>query len=581
MKIKLIIIFILIGIKTLQSQTPPMVYVSTDGSGDYNCDGISDQIEINQALDFVLTNPNYTTVYLKGPYTYWINEPILISSNCILKGDSTARVQVIDNAGWPINKPLIAQKGAEYWEGGIHEDNLETQIYGNTDDNLINVEIAGFELTAGNQSAPTGSWYYILILFHLVNNVDIHDMNMHDSYGDFIRILGNSWLISQELNIFNNWMENSGHDGLYLAGISNLDIYANEILHTRTNDGIRLEECKNPDIHNNIIGNSLTDEPSGYAGILLSNAGEFLQSAEIYNNFIYGKAGGIVLESGATKDFQNGVHIHHNNIYKPFDNTAGGDSFLNGGIHIHGAHNTLVEFNTIVGSQKDGIVFEIGQGTEQGYQTIVQNNIISNCDNYGINNLSAVHTFVLENNDLYNCAQAYYNNASSITDIHTDPLFAADITTNDPGLVDLHLKSQAGRWEGGSWVIDNVTSPCIDAGMPESDYNNEPLPNGERVNIGLFGNTIEASKSPNPVDLNDIIGAGTHIYPNPVLNKIILPGKFVAQNYAIYSITGQLIKKGKLNTSEIQISDLHQGLYFLQIRDYKSDKSMIFKLIKK
>jgi len=38
-------------------------------------------------------------------------------------------------------------------------------------------------------------------------------------------------------------------------------------------------------------------------------------------------------------------------------------------------------------------------------------------------------------------------------------------------------------------------SPCIDAGDPCSDYSNEPWPNGGRINIGAYGNTIEAARS--------------------------------------------------------------------------------------
>jgi hypothetical protein len=59
------------------------------------------------------------------------------------------------------------------------------------------------------------------------------------------------------------------------------------------------------------------------------------------------------------------------------------------------------------------------------------------------------------------------------------------------------LKSQAGRWEAatGTWVIDDVTSPCIDAGDPNSPVGDEPQPNGERINMGAYGGTAEASKS--------------------------------------------------------------------------------------
>ena len=42
------------------------------------------------------------------------------------------------------------------------------------------------------------------------------------------------------------------------------------------------------------------------------------------------------------------------------------------------------------------------------------------------------------------------------------------------------------------WDCPGV-SPCIDAGDPESDYSNEPMPNGCRINMGAFGNTLEAA----------------------------------------------------------------------------------------
>jgi|GEM_PF-5983340 len=62
---------------------------------------------------------------------------------------------------------------------------------------------------------------------------------------------------------------------------------------------------------------------------------------------------------------------------------------------------------------------------------------------------------------------------------------------------DYHLKSQAGRWDPAmqSWVIDDVTSPCIDAGDPMTPIGHEPFPNGGRINMGVYGGTIEASKS--------------------------------------------------------------------------------------
>ncbi len=62
---------------------------------------------------------------------------------------------------------------------------------------------------------------------------------------------------------------------------------------------------------------------------------------------------------------------------------------------------------------------------------------------------------------------------------------------------DYHLQSQAGRWDpnGQTWVQDVVTSPCIDAGNPDSDCTAELLPNGERINMGAYGGMPQASMS--------------------------------------------------------------------------------------
>ena len=75
--------------------------------------------------------------------------------------------------------------------------------------------------------------------------------------------------------------------------------------------------------------------------------------------------------------------------------------------------------------------------------------------------------------------------------IITDPCFV------DPENGDFHLKSQGGRWDSASelWVIDEVTSGCIDAGHPLSPIGQEPFPNGGRINIGAHGGTSQASKS--------------------------------------------------------------------------------------
>jgi len=94
--------------------------------------------------------------------------------------------------------------------------------------------------------------------------------------------------------------------------------------------------------------------------------------------------------------------------------------------------------------------------------------------------------------------------------INTDPLFSRLGYWDDMGTPessddvwvedDYHLKSQAGRWEPATqaWIKDDVTSPCIDAGDPNSDWSGETWPHGGRINMGAYGGTREASMSTRP-----------------------------------------------------------------------------------
>jgi len=91
--------------------------------------------------------------------------------------------------------------------------------------------------------------------------------------------------------------------------------------------------------------------------------------------------------------------------------------------------------------------------------------------------------------------------------IDADPQFVALGAWADgvwaPG--DYHLKSKGWRWDGGSssWVSDDVTSPCIDAGDPSAELSAEPTtaPQGgaavnSRIDMGYYGGSAEASLAP-------------------------------------------------------------------------------------
>jgi len=79
-----------------------------------------------------------------------------------------------------------------------------------------------------------------------------------------------------------------------------------------------------------------------------------------------------------------------------------------------------------------------------------------------------------------------------------DPNGTPDDPNDDVWVMgDYHLKSQAGHWdeETEGWVLDEVTSPCIDLGDPNGPLGAEPFPNGGFVNLGAYGGTSQASRS--------------------------------------------------------------------------------------
>ena len=98
------------------------------------------------------------------------------------------------------------------------------------------------------------------------------------------------------------------------------------------------------------------------------------------------------------------------------------------------------------------------------------------------------------NGDLFQCRAKYscFGDAGGGEgNINLDPLFA------DPNNNDYHLRSQRGRYwpQHNVWVLDDVTSPCVDGGDPAADCSGERKPNGGRIDMGAYGGTAYASMS--------------------------------------------------------------------------------------
>ena len=261
---------------------------------------------------------------------------------------------------------------------------------------------------------------------------------------------------------------------------------------------------------------------SGESDLGHMNCGVYIDESyapAVLNNIIADNRIGIGMWRGAHPDIRNNI-INNNHI----------------GIYLYGTEespsNPSIINNTIVNNERSGITLR------EMVSPVISNNIIAG-NIRGINHNYVTGSPTLNYNNLWDNDINYMRDEKTddtlagIGSLSFDPYFAvpgywADVNDlsivvepNDPNAVwikgDYHLKSQTGRWDpnSGSWVIDNITSPCIDAGDPNSPVAFEPNPNGGIINMGAYGGTAEASKSSSGIHAK--YGGGTGEPNDPYL----------------------------------------------------------------
>ncbi len=192
-------------------------------------------------------------------------------------------------------------------------------------------------------------------------------------------------------------------------------------------------------------------------------------------------------------------NISGNAVYGDDDPYYGGGLYGCDGI----IRNNIISFNAAYGWAGPGGVLYSCNG-------LISNNVIfgNECTNGGLHSCSGTITnnivwgnvgdeIVSSTEPIYCCIEGWVELSIENGNINTDPCFV------DAWNGDFHLQSQAGRWDADSesWVVDGEGehSGCIDAGDPVSDWTGELWPHGERINMGVYGGTAEASMSLNPV----------------------------------------------------------------------------------
>jgi hypothetical protein len=184
------------------------------------------------------------------------------------------------------------------------------------------------------------------------------------------------------------------------------------------------------------------------------------------------------------------VVLDHELIYKNRTQTVGGGAiYVDGDASGVGSYLTMVNC-TIADNVDSGNHLGNGVYVEEYSRATIKNSIFwgNTQDIYVVPDRTGSHVSVS-----YCDTQQPWKGAGNMS---TDPLFA------NPATGDYHEQSTQGRWDPtanggvGGWVMDAVTSPVIDAGDPIADYALEPAPNGHRINLGVYGNTAQASRSP-------------------------------------------------------------------------------------
>jgi len=256
---------------------------------------------------------------------------------------------------------------------------------------------------------------------------------------------------------------NSGQSPLYSAGVftSQCNVRIENNIITNNNIGITLSSNSNGIIVDNKVVNN-----SGSRAIKLSYS-----EATILNNIV-------------AHNSRRAIHCYES-LLVVINNTIANNGTI--GITLSLPSSQQVIANNIIAQNEFGIMACGGEESCVPLLYITYNDVWDNSkanywEEYGV-------ITILDGGWM---VSRPFTPQPGIGEISKNPLFA------DAATGDYHLQSTAGRCDPNSqtWVADANTSPCIDAGNPGCPLDSEPMPNGNRINVGAYGGTATASKTP-------------------------------------------------------------------------------------
>jgi len=205
------------------------------------------------------------------------------------------------------------------------------------------------------------------------------------------------------------------------------------------------------------------------------------------------------------------------------------------GIGIKDSSTPKIDHNTLYNNNVGVAMYEAIQGMGAGKGTFtngiiwgsVSADVINTPDSQGVPGATVFSHSCIQTGVYYNADPATVTPAPTAMPLTgtglltaaagcADPMFAAPGVIPAPSMAgttfevgDFHLKSVGGRFVANSGTsildgdilgafvtTDTVTSPLIDLGDPASPFDLEPAPNGGRTELGTYGNSKYASKTP-------------------------------------------------------------------------------------
>jgi len=363
--------------------------------------------------------------------------------------------------------------------------------------------------------------------------------------------------------------------GFYASNCEHLIITGNTIHHT-PGGGLRISDSKYVEIYENEIHNCSRRSYSGTHALVVTKTrpiGSNDYSIEIERNLVHhnyneqyswspsktiitpriDEGKGISLQRNNKNNWINGqgrILVANNICY--WNGFSGVHS--NDGYRIDFFHNTCFMnsyTNTITYANQTQQGKNIGISTQRGHYIRIFNNISVVDAGWGGYALSDSNSSNIEvrKNLVYgvNGTLAHDTDINNIGEIEQDPLFVDAPTSYHDETYPFDFSLQSG-------------SPAIDAGdtsnfLPATDYFNNQRDNNPDLGA------IEFSA----VSLNESNKDEVSIYPNPATDIIFVKGLTEAKEYNIYDLTGKLVKKAQVYNHSMNIKDLSDGIYLINI----------------